>query len=419
MEKYKCKSAGIIGSGIQGVCIGLQLIKKGIPVTIFDRHDPLSKNFHPASYGNAGHFSPYAVLQFNRTDILYDVPKMLFSSYGPLALKWNHVPKMIPWLLHYLKNCNKKSMLHTAKYMNQILSLSNDAYEEILKEIDTTNLIKKKGIIYVWTKKNLKSRELEIKVRKDLGIEQKLLTQKEILKLEPNLKPVFDSGVIYENAMHARDPQGILKKIFKLFIDKGGKFIQDNIISLKQISDSQTIIKSESEEYSFEKTVIASGAFSKNLTDQLGEKIPLDTERGYHVHFKNMEHLISRPVIFLDRGFGMTPMSQGLRAVGTVELGGLKNPPSKKRIEYLVKCAKELLPQLKNHEDEWLGFRPTLPDFLPILGPSLKNKNIIYAFGHHHLGWTLGAITGKIISGIVAGEKTNLDLSPYSSKRFN
>ena len=419
MEKYKCKSVGIIGSGIQGVCIGLQLIKKGIPVTLFDRNDPLSKNFHPASYGNAGHFSPYSVLQFNRTDILYDVPKMLFSSYGPLALKWNYVPKMIPWFLHYIKNCNEKSMLHTAKFMNQILSLSNDAYEEIFKEIDMTNLIQKKGIIYVWTKKNLKSRELEIKTRKDLGIEQKLLTQKEILELEPNLKPVFDAGVIYENAMHAKDPQGILNKIFKLFIDKGGKFIQENILSLKQISESQTIIKSANQEYAFEKTVIASGAFSKNLTDQLGENIPLDTERGYHVHFKDMEHLISRPVIFLDRGFGMTPMNQGLRAVGTVELGGLKNPPSKKRIDYIVKCAKELLPQLKTHEDEWLGFRPTLPDFLPILGPSLKNENIIYAFGHHHLGWTLGAITGKIISGIVAGEKTNLDLSPYSSKRFN
>ena len=419
MEKYKCKSVGIIGCGIQGVCIGLQLIKKDIPVTIFDRNDPLSLDFQPASYGNAGHFSPYSALQFNRTDILYDVPKMLFSSYGPLALKWNYVTKMIPWFLYYLKNCNKKSMLHTAKYMNQILSLSNDAYEEIFKEIDTTNLIEKKGIIYVWTKQNLKSRELEIKVRNDLGIEQKLLTQKEVLELEPNLKPVFDSGVLYEGAMHARDPHGILKEIIKLFLNKGGKFIQENITSLKQINENQTIIKSENKEYTFEKIVIASGAFSKNLTDQLGENIPLDTERGYHVHFKDMDHLISRPVIFLDKAFGLTPMNQGLRAVGTVELGGLKNPISKKRIDYLIRCAKELLPQLKNHEDEWLGFRPTLPDFLPIIGPSLKNKNIIYAFGHHHLGWTLGAITGKIISGIVAEEKTNLDLSPYSSKRFN
>ena len=419
MGNYNCKSVGIIGSGIQGVCVGLQLIKKGIPVTIFDRFDPLSKEFKAASYGNAGHFSPYAVLQFNRPDILYDVPKMLFSSYGPLALKWNYVLKMIPWFFHYLKNCNKKSSLHTAKYMHQILNLSNDAYEEIFKEIDITNLVEKKGIIYVWTNKNLKSRKFEIKVRDDLGIKQKLLSQKEVLSLEPNLNPVFDSGVIYEDSMHAKDPHGILKEIFKLFLKKGGKFIQENIKSLRQISENETIIKSETEEYKFEKSVIASGAFSKHLTDQLGEKIPLDTERGYHVHFKGMENLISRPVIFLDRGFGLTPMNQGLRAVGTVELGGLKNPPSKKRIKYVVNCAKELLPQLEKHNDEWLGFRPTLPDFLPILGPSLNNKNIIYAFGHHHLGWTLGAVTGKIVSGIVAEEKTNLDLSPYSSKRFN
>tara|TARA_B100000963_G_scaffold358300_1_gene382590 strand:+ start:450 stop:1709 length:1260 start_codon:yes stop_codon:yes gene_type:complete len=419
MGNNKCKSVGIIGSGIQGVCIGLQLVKKGIPVTIFDRHDPLSSEYKPASYGNAGHFSPYAVLQFNRPDILYDVPKMLLSSYGPLALKWNYIPKMFNWFLHYFKNCNTKSMLHTAKYMHQILSLSNDAYEEIFQEIDISGLVEKKGIIYIWTNKNLKSRKLEIKIRDELGIKQKLLTQREVLELEPNLNPVFDAGVIYENAMHARDPHGILKQIFRLFIKKGGSFIQTNIKSIEQKTINETIVRSENEEYKFEKSVIASGAFSKKLTDQLGENIPLDTERGYHVHFKNKQNLISRPVIFLDRGFGMTPMNQGLRAVGTVELGGLKNPPSEKRIEYVSNCAKELLPQLGKHEDEWLGFRPTLPDFLPILGPSLKNKNIIYAFGHQHLGWTLGAITGKIVSGIVAGEKTNLNLDPYSSKRFN
>ena len=419
MENYKCKSVGIVGSGIQGVCIGLQLIKKGIPVTLFDRHDPLSSEYKAASYGNAGHFSPYAVLKFNRPDILKDVPKMLFSSYGPLSLKWNYVLKLIPWFLHYVKNCNKKSMLHTAKYMNQICSYADESYEEIFREINITNLVDKKGIIYVWSNKNLKRRELEIKVRNDLGIKQKLLTQKEILNLEPNLNPVFDAGVLYEGSMFARDPHAILKEIFKLFLSKGGKFVQENIKTLKQFDENKTVLKSEKADYNFEKIIIAAGAYSKKLTDQLGEKIPLDTERGYHVHFKNMQKLISRPIICLDRGFSLSPMNQGLRAVGTVELGGLNNPPSKKRIDYLIKSAKEFLPQLDSHYDEWLGFRPSLPDFLPIIGPSLKNKNIIYAFGHDHLGWTLGAITGKIVSGIVAEEKTNLDLTPYSSKRFN
>ena len=415
MTKYSCKSVAIIGAGIQGVCIGHQLLKKGIPVTIFDKTDPGSM----ASYGNAGHFSPYAVLQLNRPDILYNIPKMLFGSNGPLAVKWNYVPKMIPWILKFIKNCNTKSMLHTAKYMHQILDPSLDAYEDLFKEIDMTGLIEKKGIIYGWTNENLKSRNLEIKVRDDLGIKQTVITRSEILDLEPNLMPVFDGGVLFEYAWHARDPHEITKRIFKNFLAKGGKFIKENVENLNQSKFNETMVKTKNDKYFFEKTVIACGAFSKNLTDQLGEDIPLDTERGYHVHFNDTEHLLSRAVINLDRGFGLTPMKQGLRAVGTVELGGLKNPPSKKRIEYIVKCSKELLPQLENHSDEWLGFRPTLPDCLPVLGPSLKNKNIIYAFGHHHLGWTLGAVTGKIVTGIVAEEKTNLDLSPYSSKRFN
>ena len=415
MSKYICNSAGIVGAGIQGICIGLQLLKKNIPVTIFDKQDPGKM----ASYGNAGHFSPYAVLQFNRPDILYNIPKMLFSSYGPLALRWNYIPKMIPWILNFVKNCNTKSMLHTAKSMHQILDLSLDAYDEVFKEIDTTGLLEKKGIIYVWTKENLKSRNLEIKVRDDLGVKQTLISKAEILDLEPNLQPVFDGGVLYDYAWHARDPYAITKKLFDLFIKNGGKFIKENVLNINQSNPNETLVKTESNQYTFEKTVIACGAFSKKLTDQLGENIPLDTERGYHVHFKGMDHLLSRAVINVDRGFALTPMNQGMRAVGTVEFGGLNNPPSKKRIDYIVRCAKKLLPQLDKHDDEWLGFRPTLPDFLPVIGPSLKNKNIIYAFGHHHLGWTLGAITGKIVSGIVAEEETNLDLSPYNSSRFN
>jgi len=415
MGNYKCNSVGIIGAGIQGVCIGLQLSKKGIPVTIFDKNEPGSMS----SYGNAGHFSPYAVVQLNRPDVIYDIPKMLLSSYGPLALKWNYIPKMLPWIIKYLKSSTKKSMMHTTKFMHQILDLSLDAYDEILSEIDTTNLVERKGIIYIWTNKNLKSRKMEIKIRNDLGIKQRLLSREEVLELEPNLRPVFDAGVIYDYAYHARDPKGITKKLFELFLKLGGKFKKEEVTNVEQTRYNQTQIKTNSGNFAFEKIVLASGAFSKKLTDQLGEKIPLDTERGYHIHYKKMDHLLKRPVIFLDRGFGMTPMNQGLRAVGTVELGGFDNPISKKRIDYIDKCAKELLPQLGDFQDEWLGFRPTLPDFLPVIGPSLKNRNIIYAFGHHHLGWTLGAITGKIVSGIVNEEKTNLDLTPYSSARFN
>ena len=149
------------------------------------------------------------------------------------------------------------------------------------------------------------------------------------------------------------------------------------------------------------------------------EKIPLDTERGYHIHFKDCDHLISRPVVFLNRGFGITPMEQGLRVVGTVEFGGLKNPLNKSRIKNLINNARYMLDDLPEHEDEWLGFRPTLPDYLPVIGPSKNYKNVFYSFGHHHLGWTLGAISGKIISKMISNEKTNLALDPYNSLRFS
>ena len=405
---------GIIGAGIQGVCNALFLQKKGFQVTLFDRDEPGNS----ATYGNAGHFSPYASVPLNRPDILADVPAMLLSSKGPLALKWNYVPKMIPWFLKFIINCTNKKMLHTAKNMHQILDLALPAFDELFDEVDISGLVENKGIMYFWNDQNLKSRELEIRIRNELGVKQQLLSPKEIHDLEPNIKPVYHGGVYYDYARHARDPKKILNKLLQNFTIKGGKFIKLNIKELN-FDEQKPVLRSESQRFIFDKLVIACGAFSKNLTDKLHEKIPLDTERGYHVHFKDYDYLISRPVIYLNRAFGMTPMEQGLRVVGTIEFGGLKNPLSKSRIKNLIDNAKELLDGLPEHKDEWLGFRPSLPDFLPVIGPSKNYKNVFYSFGHHHLGWTLGAISGKIISNMIANENTNLDLKPYSSLRFS
>jgi len=409
-------SIGVIGAGIQGICISLCLIKKGFKVTLIDRDDPGKDS---ASYGNAGHFSPYASVPINRPDVLVDVPSMLLSSTGPLALKWNYVLKIFPWFLKFIKNCSRKNMMHTAKYMHQILDLALPAYDELFEEIDISGLVESKGIIYFWTNKDLKSRELEINIRNELGIKQQLLTPHEIHDLEPHIKQIYHGGVLYPNARHTRNPKKILLKLFDFFLKEGGHFEKQNVQTISFTSDNKPIIKTDLNFYTFDKLVVACGAFSKKLTDQVNEKIPLDTERGYHVHFKGHDHLLSRPVIFLNRGFGITPMEQGLRVVGTVEFGGLDNPPSKKRIQNLVNSAKYLFPELGKHEDEWLGFRPTLPDFLPVIGPSKNHKNLFYSFGHHHLGWTLGAISGKIIAGLIAKESTNLDLSPYNSLRFS
>jgi D-amino-acid dehydrogenase len=405
---------GVVGAGIQGVCTALFLQKKGYQVILFDRDLPINS----ASYGNAGHFSPYASVPLNRTDIVSDVPTMLLSSRGPLAIKWNYVPKMIPWFLKFLLNCRQERMMHTAKNMHQILDQSLPAFDELFEEINLEGLVENKGILYVWTDKNLKSRELENKIKEELGVKQQLVNPKEIHDLEPNLKPFYHGGVYYDYARHARNPRKILTKLLENFINKGGKFLKLNIQDIN-FDEDKPVIRSETQRFIFDKLVIACGAFSKKLTDKLHEQIPLDTERGYHVHFKDCDHLISRPVVHANRAFGLTPMEQGLRVVGTIEFGGLDNPLSKSRIKNLILNANDMLEGLPEHKDEWLGFRPSLPDFLPVIGPSKNYKNVFYSFGHHHLGWTLGAISGKIVSMMIANENTNLNLKPYSSLRFS
>ena len=409
----KILKIGIVGAGIQGVCNALFLQKKGYQVTLFDREEPGSA----ATYGNAGHFSPYASVPLNRPDVITDVPAMLMSSRGPLALRWNYVPKMIPWFLKFLLNCREEKMMHTAKNMHQILDKALPAFDELFNDIDLESLVENKGILYVWTNNNIKSRELEIKIRDQLGVKQQVVNHKEIHDLEPNLKNFYDGGVFYDYARHARNPKKILIKLFENFIKKGGKYLKLNIQNI-DFDEEKPVLRSETQRFMFDKLVIACGAFSKKLTDKLHENIPLDTERGYHVHFKDYDHLISRPVVYANRGVGMTPMEQGLRVVGTVEFGGLKNPLSKSRIKNLILNAKDMLDGLPEHKDEWLGFRPSLPDFLPVMGPSKNYKNVFYSFGHNHLGWTLGAISGKIIAKMIANENTNMDLKPYSSLRF-
>ena len=217
MKKIKI---GIVGAGIQGICNALFLQKKGFEVTLFDRDEP----GNAASYGNAGHFSPYASVPLNRPDILTDIPQMIMSSRGPLALKWNYMHKMIPWILGFIRNCSQDKMMHTAKYMHQILNLSLPAYDELFDEVNLEGLIENKGILYVWNDKNLKSRDLEISIREKLGVKQKVLNKKEIHDLEPNLKSFYHGGVFYDYARHARNPKKILLKLYENFLLKGGKF---------------------------------------------------------------------------------------------------------------------------------------------------------------------------------------------------
>ena len=412
----KNTKVGIVGAGIQGVSNALFLQKKGFDVTIFDRDNPGSQ---AASYGNAGHFSPYASLSLNRTDVLADVPAMLLSSSGPLALKWNYVPKMIPWFIKFIMNTTKTKMMHTAKNMHQILDLALPAYDELFEEIDLEGLVENKGILYIWNDKDLKSRELEIKVRDELGVEQQLVTKAEIHDLEPHIKPFYHAGVYYPYARHARNPKKILLKLFDLFLQKGGKF---NKVNIKDINfdEEKPVFKTETQSYVYDKAVIACGAFSKKLTDNLGEKIPLDTERGYNVTLPNSDFDLKTHLTFAEHGFVVSTINKAIRVGGAVEFAGLKRPPNFNRASALLKKAENFMPGLLNGNgyDKWMGFRPSLPDSLPVIDYSTLSKRVLYAFGHGHLGLTQAAGTAELVRDLIIGQNPAINISAFSAKRF-
>jgi glycine/D-amino acid oxidase-like deaminating enzyme len=404
------KNIAILGSGIVGLCSGYHLLKKGNKVIFFDRNEPGSG----ASYGNAGSFSNYGAVGLNQPFIFKNLPKYLFSSYSPLSIKFNYLVSVLPWAVKFLQNCNAKSMQDTAEKMHHLLTFSIAEYEKIFSEIGASHLMERTGVMYIYNHENDPRVTESTKLREYLKVKQVLLTKHEVHDLEPNLNPVYAGGIFFPTAAHTRNPKKISDIIFKKCLEMGASFVQDDIKYITSLT-----MKSDSKEYSFDQLLISAGAFSKQFTNQLGESIPLETERGYHVHFKDSDTLIKRPVCSFDSGVYLSPMDQGLRAAGTVEFAGLKNPPTTKRISYVIREAKNMILGLPDPYDSWLGFRPTLPDFVPVIGESKNFNNIFYAFGHNHLGWTLGAVTGSIISKIMSKDGVNLNFDKYSSLRFS
>jgi glycine/D-amino acid oxidase-like deaminating enzyme len=201
-------------------------------------------------------------------------------------------------------------------------------------------------------------------------------------------------------------------------VANGGQIVTNKAVGIKRISIDTLKVQLQDTSIQGQKVVVAAGAWSKGLAQQVGDTLPLDTEQGYHLMYKGAEQLLNRPVGWADVGFYMTPMNEGLRAAGTVELAGLNNAANPKRLQLIAKTMKTLLPQLKSHDSEWTGFRPSMPDSMPVISQSSKDTGVYYAFGHGHIGVTLSGITGKLISEMIDGKTPSMDIAAFSAQRF-
>ena len=409
------KSVAVIGAGIVGICSAYFLQKSGFKVTLVDHNKPGSMT----SYGHACTFADYACIPVNSPTIFKDLPSLLLKQNGPLAVDFKYILKNLPWALSFLKNCRKNKVEYIASSLANFLSHSRLSYDQLFEEVDVSQYINNNETLYLYkTEKEFQAAKYSIDLRKKNNVKIKKLNAAEIHEIEPNIAQVYFCGLIFEGSRHTINPIKVSEKIFETFLQNGGSYINKKITLINNTVNGITIT-SENNTFDFDKIIISAGSWSRELALMIGDKFPLDTERGYHVLFENEKKLISRPVGWSQSGFYLIQIEEGIRAAGTVEIAGLQKNPNPKRLKMIENESRKLIPTLGKVKSTWLGFRPTLPDSLPVIGQSTKNKNVYYAFGHQHIGWTLGAVTGKAITELVNNRNPNFDLSSFNPNRFN
>ena len=408
------KKIGVVGAGIVGICTAYFLQKSGYSTTIIDKEDPGTMT----SFGHACTFADYANIPVNSPTIFKDIPSMLFKKDGPLSLNLFYLMRNLPWAFQFLKNCRKKKVEEIATSLANLLKHSQLSYDQIFEEVSVSEYIKNEENIYLFdSKKAYDDYKYATLIRKKNNVKVVELSKNEINDLEPNLAPVYYSGQLFVGSRHTTNPLSISRKIFKNFLLRGGKYIKENVKNDSQ-KENSIEVSLENKRIECDEMIICAGAWSNIIANMVGENFPLDTERGYHVLFETDQQLINRPIAWSESGFYLIQIEDGIRAAGTVEIAGLNKSPNNQRTNMIERQSRKILPQLGKVKSTWMGRRPTLPDALPIIGRSEKNKNILFAFGHQHIGWTLAAVTGKAINELIKGNKPNFDINAFSPNRF-
>lgn len=412
----KVADIAVIGAGIIGSCIAERLQSEGKEVLLVDRLQP----GEGCSKGNAGHFASDIILPLANINTLLSVPKLLLDPLGPLAIRAAYFPKLLPWLIRFAWAAMPHKSNQTIEALKLLNRPSISQFEKLLKRTGLEHLMTRRGALTVYsTEKGRKKNQKHAALVRQHGVEVKELNGEQVRELEPSLSQSIIGGLFYPDTAHSIDPYQLVVGLAEQFKQSGGQFIQKEVLQIEFDNSSPVRLITNEGILKAKEVVIACGAWSKKLAAQIGHKVPLETERGYHLMLPTPSVEVTRPVTSFERSFVMTPMAQGLRLAGTVELAGLDAPENSQRAEQLFNYAKEILPNVEKGEaSHWMGHRPSLPDSLPVIGRSPKHNNVIFAFGHQHLGLTQAAVTADLINEIVFHKKHRGDLEPFRINRF-
>ena len=407
----------VIGAGIVGICCALELQREGFHVTVLDRLGP----GEGASFGNAGGVAVGEIIPITSPGVVLRVPGWLMDPMGPLALRWMYLPKMVPWLLRFVRTGYGQRFRDVVSELATLCGRAYTDYQRLLSATGVDDVFRGEGVLHVYDRPSeYESERLAWDLRREHGLRFEEVNTVELRELDPDMATDFARVVLMHDWYHVGDPFELVQRLAERFCADGGRIEYTEVQDI-EVRDglASCLLCGGGERFDVERLVVCAGAWSGCLAARLGQRVPLETERGYHTTLPEPGVSPKRMVVYSAQGFVITPMDMGLRVAGTVELAGLDAPPNYARARVLVKKAQRVYPGLRTEQGtEWMGHRPSLPDCLPVIGRSPGVANAFYAFGHGHLGLTLGPTTACLIGELVTGRTPSVDLHPYRIDRF-
>ena len=408
----------VIGAGIVGLAIALRLQREGRQVTVIDRKGVAAE----ASRGNAGAFAFTDILPLASPGMLRKAPRWLLDPLGPLSIAPRYLPRITPWMFHFWRASFPEPVRAGTAAQAALMDLAIVETDAMLAAAGATDMLRSDGVLHLYeSEAELTASQPGWQARADHGIDfTHLHGAQAIAELQPGLSPALVAATFLPAWKTIADPLLLTLALARRFVELGGRLRRGGALALEPSASGILVaLAADAQRITAQQVVVAAGAWSHRLVRTLGERIPLETERGYNTTLPLAAFDLKRQLTFGGHGFVVTPLACGVRVGGAVEFAGLDAPPNFQRSEVLLAKAKRFMPGLATAGGtQWMGFRPSLPDSLPAIGPSAHDARVTYAFGHGHLGLTQAAATARLVADILFGRPSALDLSPFRPQRF-
>ncbi|MEO3477981.1 FAD-binding oxidoreductase [Phaeobacter sp. CAU 1743] len=405
----------VIGAGIVGAATAIWLRRAGHEVTLIDKGEPGMGT----SYGNGCILASCAIVPVTTPGLLPKGPKYLMDPNFPLFMRWSYAPKLVPWLVKYLSHANDGDTRRIAKGLTHVIGDSVEQHQALTRGTPAAKWVQESDYCFAYENRAAFDADKYVwDLRREAGFVPELIEGAEVQEREPILAPEMKLLAVMKNHGFILNPGKYVQDLVKLLQEMGGRFVQAEVKDFDLSGGRISAVDTDKGRFECREAVLATGVWSKPLMQKLGLNVPLEAERGYHIVFKGPSQTPNNPMMLASGKFVATAMDQGLRCAGVVEFGGLSEEKSKAPLALLRRKVKECFPQMvAESEEEWLGYRPAPSDSLPLIG-EVGSTGVYAAFGHHHVGLTGGAKTGRMVADMIAGQPSNIDLRPYEPDRF-